>query len=151
MTDYDNEYYNDREPMIGVLLSNEGELCLPQWFREDFAVYTSNPEVVYYMTKDLRCHPDIQSWVDDNWNILEKVKIDVRIHEIPQKFKNHYYIKLNEDFVEELVIDMHSYERYHSQWSNDCKMRYISAIIADPERPDEEKVKRVDKLIKLCK
>jgi hypothetical protein len=68
MTDYDL-------PMIGVLLSNDGELYLPQWVREDFAAYTQNPEVLYYMTNDLRTHPDMPYWVEENQHILQKVHI----------------------------------------------------------------------------
>jgi len=48
---------NDREPMIGVLLSNYGELQIPCWVLVDLASYASRPEVIYYMTKDLRTDP----------------------------------------------------------------------------------------------
>jgi hypothetical protein len=144
------EYYgdNEREDMIGVLLSNYGELRMPSWVLVDLATYTSRPEVIYYMTKDLRSDPYMLSWVEENQSILEKVKINVRIQEIPKKMKNHYHIKMNEDFSEEIVLDNWSYEQYIRQWSTANKLRYISIITKDKEIPAEEKIKRIEALLK---
>jgi hypothetical protein len=98
--------------MIGVVISDSGELHLPQWILEDFAVYTQNPEVMYYMAKDLRTHPDMPYWVEENQHILEKVQVHIRVQKIPKKFKNHYYVKINEHFGEEIVLNNKSYELY---------------------------------------
>jgi hypothetical protein len=146
MTEY--YYDNEREDMIGVLLSNYGELQMPSWVLVDLATYTSRPEVIYYMTKDLRSDPYMLSWVEENQSILEKVKINVRIQEIPKKMKNHYHIKMNEDFSEEIVLDNWSYEQYIRQWSTANKLRYISIITKDPDIPAEEKIKRIEALLK---
>ena len=145
------EYYDDngREPMIGVLLSNYGELQLPYWVLEDLATYKQTPEVIYYMTKDLRSYPDMLSWVEENQSILEKVQINVRIQEIPKKMKNHYHIKINEDFKEEIVFDNWSYENYLTQWSRTNKLRYISSAMADKELTAEEKITRIEGILKL--
>ena len=144
------EYYddNDREPMIGVLLSNYGELQLPCWVLVDLATYASRPELIYYMTKDLRTDPYMLSWVEENEHILEKVKINVRIQEIPKKFKNHYHIKMNEDFEEEIVLDNWSYENYLTQWNRQIVLRDISIITKDIEISAEEKIKRIEGLMK---
>jgi hypothetical protein len=145
MTDYD-------QPMIGVLLSNDGgELYLPQWVREDFAEYTQNPEVLYYMTNDLRTHPDMPYWVEENQHILQKVHINVRVQKIPKKFKNHYHIKINEDFSEEIVLNDKSYELYLKQWNQTCKMRYISTVLADTQCPADEKIRRIETRINIGK
>ena len=146
MTEY--YYDNEREDMIGVLLSNYGELQMPSWVLVDLATYTSRPEVIYYMTKDLRSDPYMLSWVEENQSILEKVKINVRIQEIPKKMKNHYHIKMNEDFSEEIVLDIWSYEQYITQWSRANKLRYISIITKDTDIPAEEKIKRIEALLK---
>lgn len=144
MTDHD-------QPMIGVLLSNDGELYLPQWVREDFAEYTQNPEVLYYMTNDLRTHPDMPYWVEENQHILQKVHINVRVQEIPKKFKNHYHIKINEDFSEEIVLSDKSYELYLKQWNQTCNMRYISTVLADTQCPADEKIRRIEARINIGK
>ena len=147
------EYYDDngREPMIGVLLSNYGELQLPYWVLEDLATYKQTPEVIYYMTKDLRSYPDMLSWVEENQHILErleKVQINVRIQEIPKKMKNHYHIKINEDFKEEIVFDNWSYENYLTQWSRTNKLRYISSAMTDKDLTAEEKIKCIEEILK---
>ena len=148
MTECYDDNDNDREPTIGVLLSNYGELQLPCWVLVDLADYTSRPEIIYYMTKDLRSDPYMLSWVEENQSILEKVQINVRIQEIPKKMKNHYHIKMNEDFSEEIVLDNWSYEQYIRQWSTANKLRYISTAIADKELSTEEKIKRIEVFLK---
>jgi predicted GIY-YIG superfamily endonuclease len=148
MTEYYDDNDHDREPMIGVLLSNYGELQIPCWVLVDLADYTSRPEVIYYMTKDLRSYPDMLSWVEENQSILEKVQINVRIQEIPKKMKNHYHIKINEDFEEEIVLDVWSYENYLTQWSRTNKLRYISTAMADKDLTSDEKIKRIEELLK---
>jgi predicted GIY-YIG superfamily endonuclease len=118
------------------------------WVLVDLADYTSRPEIIYYMTKDLRSDPYMLSWVEENQSILEKVQINVRIQEIPKKMKNHYHIKMNEDFSEEIVLDNWSYEQYITRWSRANKLRYISTAIADKELSAEEKIKRIEALLK---
>jgi hypothetical protein len=62
--------------------------------------------------------------------------------------KNHYHIKMNEDFSEEIVLDNWSYEQYITRWSRANKLRYISIITKDTDIPAEEKIKRIEALLK---
>jgi len=62
--------------------------------------------------------------------------------------KNHYHIKMNEDFREEIVLDNWSYENYLTQWNRQVVLRDISTITKNPEIPAEEKIKRIEGLMK---
>lgn len=55
---------------------------------------------------------------------------------------------MNEDFSEEIVLDNWSYEQYITRWSRANKLRYISIITKDTDIPAEEKIKRIEALLK---